>query len=193
MFHRDKQTVIKSHFQTLKIMDFKKFIVIPIAIGFLACTLVALDQFISPYLPIAGNKGFGWVTFQAWAMYFMAGCTLKGGMRTFLGYVMGITAAILIIKLAGILGSTGFWAVPLAVFVIVIPMCSMERAHSLIDFVPALFISSAVFFAFTQLYPAATFTNDALIILLYCIIGMIYGVVTIELRGLYEKMVTAKK
>ena len=174
-------------------MDFKKFIVIPISIGFLACTFVALDQFISPYLPIAGNKGFGWVTFQAWAMYFMAGCTLKGGMRTFLGYVMGIIAAILIIKLAGLLGSTGFWAVPLAVFVIVIPMCSMERAHSLIDFVPALFVSSAVFFAFTQLFPTESFRNYSIVILLYCAIGMIYGIVTVELRGMYEKMIQAKK
>ncbi len=193
MLQTDKLIIILPHFQTLKIMDFKKFIVIPIGIGFLACTFVAIDQFISPYLPIAGNKGFGWVTFQAWAMYFMAGCTLKGGMRTFLGYVMGIISAILIIKLAGVLGSTGFWAVPLAVFVIVIPMCSMERAHSLIDFVPALFVSSAVFFAFTQLYPTATFSNYALIILLYCGIGMIYGIVTVYLRGLYENMVAAKK
>jgi hypothetical protein len=144
---------------------------------------------ISPHLPIEGNKGFGWVTFQAWAMYFMAGCTLKGGARTFLGYVMGIIAAILIIKLAGVLGSAGFWAVPLAVFVIVIPMCSMERAHSLLDFVPALFVSSAVFFAFTQLYPAASFSNYALVILLYCAIGMVYGIVTVWLRGQYEKKV----
>ncbi len=174
-------------------MDFKKFIVIPIFIGFLACTFVALDQFISPYLPIAGNKGFGWVTFQAWAMYFMAGCTLKGGMRTFLGYVMGIISAILIIKLAGMLGSTGIWAVPLAVFVIVIPMCSMERAHSLIDFVPALFVSSAVFFAFTQLFPTESFRNYSIVILLYCAIGMIYGIVTVELRGMYEKRILAKK
>ena len=99
-------------------------------------------------------------------MYFMAGCTLKGGARTFFGYVMGILSAILIIKLAGLLGSAGFWAVPLAVFVVVIPMCSMERAHALLDFVPALFVSSAVFFAFTQLYPNSTFGNNALVILL---------------------------
>jgi hypothetical protein len=170
-------------------MDFKKFIVIPVFIGFLACTFVALDQLISPLLPIAANKGFGWVTFQAWAMYFMAGCTLKGGMRTFLGYVMGIISAVLIIKLAGYLGSTGFWAVPLAVFIVVIPMCSMERAHSLLDFVPALFVSSAVFFAFMNYIPNATMGSSALVILLYCAIGMIYGIVTVQLRGMYEKMV----
>ena len=173
-------------------MDFKKFIIIPVFIGFLACTFVALDQWISPYLPIAGNKGFGWVTFQAWAMYFMAGCTLKGGARTFFGYVMGILSAILIIKLAGLIGPAGFWAVPLAVFVVVIPMCSMERAHALLDFVPALFVSSAVFFAFTQLYPNSTFGNNALVILLYCAIGMVYGIVTVSLRGSYEKMVAKK-
>ena len=171
-------------------MDFKKFIVIPVYIAFLAAGFIVLDQLISPYMPIADNKGFGWVTFQAWAMYFMAGCTVKGGARTFLGYVLGVLSAILIIELAGVLGSTGFWAVPLAVLVMVIPMCSMERAHSLIDFVPAIFVSSAVYFAFTQIYPATTTrTSMAVTILVYCGIGMILGYVTISIRTAYEKMV----
>ena len=116
-------------------MDFKKFVVIPVFIAFLAAGFIVIDQLIKPYMPIADNKGFGWVTFQAWAMYFLAGCTVKGGARTFLGYFLGILSAILIIELAGVVGSTGFWAVPLAVLVMVIPMCSMEKAHSLIDFV----------------------------------------------------------
>jgi len=171
-------------------MDFKKFIVIPVYIAILAAGFIVLDQLISPYMPIADNKGFGWVTFQAWAMYFMAGCTVKGGARTFLGYVLGVLSAILIIELAGVLGSTGFWAVPLAVLVMVIPMCSMERAHSLIDFVPAIFVSSAVYFAFTQIYPATTTkTSMAVTILVYCGIGMILGYVTISIRTAYEKMV----
>jgi hypothetical protein len=171
-------------------MDFKKFIVIPVYIAILAAGFIVLDQLISPYMPIADNKGFGWVTFQAWAMYFMAGCTVKGGARTFLGYVLGVLSAILIIELAGVLSSTGFWMVPLAVLVMVIPMCSMERAHSLIDFVPAIFVSSAVYFAFTQIYPATTTrTSMAITILVYCGIGMILGYVTISIRTAYEKMV----
>jgi hypothetical protein len=171
-------------------MDFKKFIVIPVFIAFLAAAFIVLDQVISPYMPIADNKGFGWVTFQAWAMYFLAGCTVKGGARTFLGYALGILSAVIIIKLAGVLGSTGFWAVPLAVLVMVIPMCSMERAHSLIDFVPAIFVSSAVYFAFTQIYPpTTTITSMAVTILVYCAIGMILGYITIRLRAAYEKMV----
>ena len=171
-------------------MDFKKFIVIPVYIAILAAGFIVLDQLIKPYMPIADNKGFGWVTFQAWAMYFMAGCTVKGGARTFLGYVLGVLSAILIIELAGILSSTGFWMVPLAVLVMVIPMCSMERAHSLIDFVPAIFVSSAVYFAFTQIYPATTTrTSMAVTILVYCGIGMILGYITISIRTAYEKMV----
>lgn len=170
-------------------MDFKKFIIIPVFIAFLAAGFIVLDQMISPYMPIADNKGFGWVTFQAWAMYFLAGCTVKGGARTFLGYVLGVLSAILIIKLAGFAGSTGFWAVPLAVLVMVIPMCSMERAHSVIDFVPAIFVSSAVFFAFGQIYPATTMTASATTILIYCAIGMILGFITISIRTAYEKLV----
>ena len=141
-------------------------------------------------MPITGNKGFGWVTFQAWAMYFLAGCTLKGGLRTLLGYAMGILAAIAIILLAGTFSSTGSWAVALAVLVVVIPMCSMERAHSLIDFVPAIFVSSAVYFAFTQIYPATTtISSMAITILVYCGIGMILGYITVSLRTAYEKKV----
>ena len=174
-------------------MDFKKFIVIPVYIAVLAAAFIVLDQVIKPYMPIADNKGFGWVTFQAWAMYFMAGCTVKGGARTFLGYALGVLSAILIIELAGFVGSVGsnaFWAVPIAVLVMVIPMCSMERAHSLIDFVPAIFVSSAVYFAFTQIYPATTTrTSIAITILAYCAIGMILGYVTIRIRAAYEQMV----
>jgi len=148
-----------------------------------------IDQLISPLMPIAGNSGFGWVTFQAWAMYFMAGCTIKGSIRVFLGYIMGIIAALSIIYMAGMFGSAGTWAFPIAVFVAVIPMCAMERAHWSIDYVPALFISSAVLFAFTSLYPQATKTSMAITILVYCAIGMVYGVVTVAARGAYEKLV----
>jgi len=171
-------------------MDFKKFVVIPVFIAILAAAFIVLDQVISPFMPIADNKGFGWVTFQAWALYFLAGGTVKGGARTFFGYVIGIISAILIINLAGALGSTGFWAVPLAVLVMVIPMCSMERANAYIDFVPAIFVSSAVIFAFGQIYgDKTTMTSSAITILVYCAIAMILGWVTVSLRVAYEKSV----
>jgi len=171
-------------------MNFKKFVVIPLFIAVLASLFIALDQLISPLMPIAGNNTFGWVTFQAWAMYFLAGGTVKGGLRTFFGYALGILSAILIIKLAGVLGSTGFWAIPLAVLVMVVPMCSMERAHSLIDFVPAIFVSSAVFFAFGQIYgKTTTDASSAITILVYCAIAMVLGYLTVSIRTAYEKSI----
>jgi hypothetical protein len=173
-------------------MDFKKFIVIPVFIALLAASFIVVDQLLNPLMPISDNGGFGWVTFQAWAMYFLAGCTIKGGIRTFLGYIMGIIAAVTIIYLVGIFSTAGFWALPLAVFIVVIPMCAVERAPSLFDFVPALFVSSAVFFAFGKLYPNASMTSSAITILTYCAIGMVYGIITVNLRTLYEKKVIAK-
>ncbi len=170
-------------------MDFKKFIVIPVFIAFLAASFIVIDQLLNPLMPIVDKGGFGWVTFQAWAMYFLAGCTFKGGVRTFLGYVMGILAAVLIFYLYGIFISMGFWALPLAVLIVVVPMCAVERAPSFLDFVPALFVSSAVFFAFSKLYPTAKMTDWAITILVYCAIGMVYGIVTVSLRTAYEKKV----
>ncbi|MDP2890419.1 MAG: DUF1097 domain-containing protein [Bacteroidota bacterium] len=173
-------------------MDFKKFTVIPVFIAFLAASFIVVDQLLNPLMPITDNGGFGWVTFQAWAMYFLAGCTIKGGVRTFLGYIMGIIAAITIIYLVGIFSATGFWALPLAVLIVVIPMCAVERAPSLFDFVPALFVSSAVFFAFGKLYPEATKMASAITILIYCAIGMVYGIITVNLRSLYEKKIISQ-
>jgi hypothetical protein len=61
-------------------IKFQQFIVIPIIVAFLAFTFQIVDQIISPMLPIE-NVGFGWIAFIAWAMYFMAGCTLEGGKK----------------------------------------------------------------------------------------------------------------
>jgi len=169
-------------------MDFKKFIVIPIFIAVLAASFVVVDQLINSLMPISDQGGFGWVTFQAWAMYFLAGGTTKGGLRTFFGYAMGILAAIVIIYLfIGMNSSLAFWALPMAVLIVVIPMCSAERAPELFSFVPALFVSSAVFFAFGKLYPEASMTAKAITIMVYCAIGMIYGYATVNLRVMYEK------
>ena len=175
-------------------MDFKKFIVIPVYIAVLASAFIVLDQLISPLMPIVIPEGrtFGWVTFQAWAMYFLAGCTVKGGIRTFLGYVLGLLSAIIIMNLAGVFSSTGFWMVPIAVLIMVIPMCSLERTNSYFDFVPAVFVSSAVLFAFAQIYSGNTLTdltNYSITILVYCAIGMVLGYITIAIRTAYEKMV----
>ena len=85
-------------------MKFSKFIVIPSFIAFLAFTMQTIDQTISGFFPPAGDGGFGWIAFQAWPVYFLAGCTVKGGVRAFLGYVSGVVASIAIMVLGVFFG-----------------------------------------------------------------------------------------
>lgn len=51
--------------------------------------------------------GSGWISFRAWAMYFL------GGARALIGYGIGMAASIAMIFCDGRLGALGFWAMPL--------------------------------------------------------------------------------
>ena len=58
-------------------MTLKKFVLIPVIIGVLACLIQALDQLLYTSVPPEGNVGFSWISFQSWAVYFLAGCTVR--------------------------------------------------------------------------------------------------------------------
>lgn len=176
-------------------MKFSKFIVIPIIIAVLA----AIAQLIDQGLQSAGscdyfisNSGFCWVAFQAWAVYFFGGCTLKTGIKAFVAYVIGIVASIIIIVFAGVLGSAGvpaFWCVPLSLLILVIPVICLELKNVMI---PALFIGAGAFFAIMTYQPAGdqtTFLNAACTEIIYTIIGLGLGWITIFLRAKYEACV----
>ncbi len=170
-------------------MSLRKFIVIPILIALLAGSIQVVDQLLHLKVEPVGNLGFGWIAFQAWAMYFLAGCDIKGGLRTLLGYVMGIIASIVIMVLgSGQFSALGFFAFPLAVFVVVIPVIFLEKVKWL-DFIPAIFVGAGAFFAFMSYVPNATYAIAAKTELIYCVLGLVYGFITIGLRGAYEKKV----
>ncbi len=170
-------------------MKFSKFIVIPFIVAFLAFTIQIVDQVLAPLVPPVGNAGFGWIAFQAWAMYFIAGCNVTGGIKTFIGYVNGIIASILIMTLGGALvPSLGFYGFPVAVFAIVVPVICLERIPWA-DFVPAVFVGAGVFFGFMSYVPGATFAGAAVSELIYCALGLFYGYMTVVLRTSYENSV----
>ena len=108
-------------------MTLKKFIAIPLIIALLAGTIQIVDQLLHQWVEPTGNVGFGWIAFQSWAMYFLAGCTVKGGVKTLLGYIMGIVASIAIMTLGTNFGNIGFYAFPVAVFLVVIPVIFLEK------------------------------------------------------------------
>lgn len=154
-------------------------------IAVLAASTIIIDQLLKTYMQPVPNQGFVWITFQAWAVYFLAGCTIKGGVKSFLSYVTGIGGSILIIMFAGHLSTLGFWTVPTAVFLLVIPIIMLEKVPWL-DFIPALFIGSGACFAFMNYVPGATFANATCTILLYCALGLFYGYITVALRQKFK-------
>lgn len=171
-------------------MKFKKFIIIPVMIAALAALIQIVDQLLCGFVHPDGNVGFGWISFQAWATYFLAGCNVKGGIRTFLGYLAGIVASILIMSFGGTLASIvgSFWAVPVALLILVIPVICLERVPWF-DLVPALFIGAGAFFAFMSYVPNATFAGAAATELIYCLLGIFWGFMTITFRTWYEKKI----
>jgi hypothetical protein len=106
-----------------------------------------------------------------------------------LGYIMGIVASIAIMMLGGKLAGMGFYAVPIAVFLVVIPVIFLEKVKWL-DFIPAIFIGAGAFFAFMSYVPNATFAVAAKTEIIYCLLGLGYGYITILIRGAYEKKVS---
>ena len=169
-------------------MSLKKFVVIPLIIGVLAFLIQIIDQALSPLLSPSPNNGFCWIAFQAWAVYFLAGCNIQGGIKALLGYGIGILGSILIMKLAGVFGLLGFFAVPLAVGLVAFSLIFLERTTWL-SLIPSMFIGAGAYFAFMSYIPNATFVNAAVTEMIYCIIGLTFGVITVTLRKGYEKRV----
>ncbi len=173
-------------------MKFSKFIVIPVIIAAMAALLQVVDQLISQTAFFAEWNGFGWISFQAWALYFICGGTVKGGVRTFLSWVAGIAGSILIMMLAGKFGSLGFWATPLSLLILVIPVICLERVPWF-SFVPGLFIGAGAYFAMmSYVVTDGSFAKAAVVELTYCLIGLAFGYITVFLRSRYEACVAKK-
>lgn len=174
-------------------MDVKKFFPIAMFIGAQAAILQCIDQAIASQVYTAEALGFGWVSFQAWAMYFLSGCDIKGAIRTIGGYVIGIIASIVIMVLGGIFGSLGFFALPVALLIVVPMVIYFELMPWVLNYVPAVFVGAGAFFAFMSYVKTATFATAGSTVFTYCVIGLVFGFVTVKFRGWYESRYIARK
>jgi hypothetical protein len=176
-------------------MSFSKFMVIPVFIAIQACVLML----IAPYARTLGEGAESlatWITFQAWAMYFLAGCSIKMALKVLAGYLGGIVASIAIFTLGDALDSSAglgqYWGYAVAVLIVVVPVIAMERVPAF-NFIPAWFIGAGVFFAFMTLkgleHNVTVYTNIAVPELAACVVGLVFGWVTVTFRGWYEKKV----
>ena len=139
-------------------MSFGKFFPITVIISLLAVSMMALNIFLEKTFFFGEKADDGilmfqtFIAFQAWAMYFMAGCTIKDGVRVFLGYIGGAAASIAIIALAfGPFEGMGAYKLLIPVFLVVIPVICAERVKWF-DFVPAWFVGAGIYFATFNYY-----------------------------------------
>ncbi len=168
-------------------MTLKKYFPIAIFIGVQACVIQILDQVVAGFVPPAGNAGFGWVSFQAWAMYFLTGCTPKDAVRVFIGYVLGMIASIAIIFFGAMFsGTLGFFSFPIVLLVLVPIILYLDQAPAMFNCVPAIFVGAGVYFGFMTYVPGATFVNAFITEGIYCIIGLFFGFITVTFRVWYE-------
>ena len=164
-------------------MTFKQFFLIPVFIAVLAFILMLVDMGFGSF-----TKYFVvWVAFQAWAMYFMAGCKLESGVKVMAGYLGGAVAATAIFALAGVLDFLGPMGLPVAVLIVVVPVISAERVPWF-NFVPAWFVGAGVFFALH----AGNYVETGTKSLFSCLVGVIFGVATVAFRTRYEASVASK-
>jgi len=171
-------------------MSLKKFVVIPLIIAVLAFFIQIIDQLLSPLMPPVPNNGFCWIAFQAWAVYFLAGCNIQGGIKALIGYAIGVVGSILIMTMAGWFGGLGFFAVPPAVGLVAFCLIFLERT-TWFSLIPSMFIGAGAFFAFMSYVPGATFASAAITEMVYCVLGLLFGFITVALRSMYEKRLKA--
>ncbi len=175
-------------------MPFSKFIILPVFVALQAASLMLLAPFIKIGPESIGGPGLvAWISFQAWAMYFMGGCTLKMAGKTVIGYAGGIIASVVIFTLGGVFFGPmgGYWGTALAVFLVVVPLMCVERVE-ILNFIPAWFIGAGVFFALQFMSGASTmagYVEIAVPEMIACVVGLIFGYCTVSFRTWYEKMV----
>ena len=179
-------------------LSHKQLFVVSCGLALQAAILVLVNAFVPK---VTHGMDMMWIAFQAWAVYFVAGCTPKNGVKAWIGYLTGIIASIAIIKLMGVPGIKDLPTVggmnvvmALAVFIVVIPAIMSENAANM---VPALFIGSGAFFAslghaaLKAAVPEGSGPNTPFLYaaqaeLIYCALGLSFGYITVFWRGKYE-------
>ena len=166
--------------------DFLKFTPHALIIAILAGLMQLIDL-------QTGNYFYAWIGFAAWACYFLAGCTPKGAAKVIGCWVAGVIASIAIIELGtyltGVSGnaSIGF---PVAVGFIAFFVILFEKVPAL-DMIPAWFIGAACYFATTSTgaITNGTHADFAKVVLISCVVGQVFGYVTVWARTAYGNLV----
>ena len=167
-------------------MSKTRFFVFAVYVGLQSFLLQLVDQLIGARLVPGGTKGFVFVAFQSWALYFLLGSTVKKGLKGLAGYCMGIVFAIVMLEVGDILGGLGIFAIPVTALIIVPIMMYFEYAPFYISDVATFFVGAGAFYGIYNYVDGITIIQTSMIEMLYCVLGLASGWMTVLFRNWYE-------
>lgn len=170
-------------------MDKKKFLVIAIYVGLQSFILQLVDQLVGSRLADGGTKGFVFIAFQAWALYFLLGNSVKGAVKGFCGYILGIVFAVVMAALSDAFSWMGILAVPVTALIVVPFMMYFEFAPGCISNVATFFVGAGAYYGILNYVEDISRAQAAGIVMLYCIFGLASGYMTILFRTRFEKRI----
>ena len=174
-------------------VDKKKFLVIAVYVGIQSFLLQLVDQLIGKCLVSGGTKGFVFIAFQAWALYCLLGNSLKGAVKGICGYILGIIFAVIMSAGAGMFSWMGILAVPVTALIVVPFMMYFEFAPWCISNVAVFFVGAGAYYGILNYVDGINAVRAAGIVMLYCVLGLASGFMTILFRTQYERKITGMK
>ena len=136
-------------------MKKSQYLIFAIFVGIQSFLLQLVDQLIGTHLASGGHSGFVFIAFQGWAVYFLLGSSVKGAVKGFCGYVLGILFAVIMIGMSAVLPDLKFLTVPLVALIVVPFMMYFEFAPWCISNVAVFFVGAGAFSELTAMLKAS--------------------------------------
>lgn len=174
-------------------MKKSQYLIFAVFVGLQSFLLQLIDQLIGTHLTSGGHSGFVFIAFQGWALYFLLGSSVKGAVKGFCGYVLGILFAIIMIGLATLWSGLGIITVPVVALFVVPFMMYFEFAPWCISNVAVFFVGAGAFFGINSYVEGIGMLTAAGIVLLYCTLGLVSGWMSIAFRSRLEKYLVKKR
>ena len=126
------------------------------------------------------------VAFQSWALYFLREHCEKRFKR--LSWILygDCIREIVMLKVGGMLGGLGIFAIPVTALIIVPIMMYFEYAPFYISDVATFFVGAGAFYGIYNYVDGITINRHSMIEMLYCVLGLASGWMTVLFRNWYE-------
>jgi len=168
-------------------MNPKALLPYSIGMGVLAGLVTLMTWQMDGFL-VKGGTPLTYLSFCAWAAYFLFGAAPKPALHAFSSMAAGIVAAILMFVISIAFGFVPWWAVPLAVVILVIFMMWLEKVPPVSN-IAAVFLGTGLYFSLSAAgvfgtdFSTVMYLKVGLVELIYVAIGFVAGWLSVQLGG----------